>query len=204
MANVQFVHALDRSHGADVVIGQPMAGMQGHAGLANESPGLLEFIELFHLPGAAACQGILSGVKFHGRHLQRGGHVKLPQIGIEEETNGDACVFESADDFDRFFSLADDIQAAFGRDLFTAFRHEGHLIRPYLAGDRQHARLAGHFQVELDGHGLAEDLQIAILNVAAILAEVNRDAVVPPNSDIAAAQTGSGSKVRRAWRTVAT
>ena len=43
----------------------------------------------------------------------------------------------------------------------------------------QDFRLAGHLQVQLDGDGLAEDAQVAVGDMAAVLAEVEGDAVGP-------------------------
>ena len=103
-----------------------------------------------------------------------------------------------------FCSLTGDVQAALGCNLFTTFGHERDLVRLDLAGDRQHLGIAGHFEVEFDGDGLAEDPQITVLNVAAVLAKMDGNAVGAAQFGQAAAQTGSGSKVRRAWRTVAT
>ena len=40
-------------------------------------------------------------------------------------------------------------------------------------------RVAGHFQVELHGDRFAEDPQVAVLDVAAVFAEVQGDAVGP-------------------------
>lgn len=204
MADVQFVHAVDSGHGTYVVIGQSMTGVQAHSGLANELSRLLELLEFFLLPAAATGQGILSGVKFDGRHVQCGGHLKLSRVRIEEKADGDPRLFEAADDFLRLFLLTGDVQAALGCNLLTTFGYERDLIRLDLAGDRQHRGITSHFEVEFDGDCLAENPQITVLNVAAILAKVNGNAVVPPNSDMAAAQTGSGSKVLRASRTVAT
>ena len=50
--------------------------------------------------------------------------------------------------------------------------------------------VAGHFQVQLDGDRLAEDPQVAVLDVAAVLAEVEGDAVGP-------AQFGQGGRPDR-------
>ena len=104
----------------------------------------------------------------------------MPRVGIEKEADGNARIFELTNDIGRLLPLGNDIQTAFGRHFFTAFRHECRLVRLYLAGDRQHLALAGHLQVKFDGHCLAEDPQIALLNVAAILAEMEGDAVGPP------------------------
>ncbi len=41
----------------------------------------------------------------------------------------------------------------------------------------KHAGIAGHFQIELDRDGLPQDAQVALLDVAAVFAEVERDAV---------------------------
>ena len=47
-------------------------------------------------------------------------------------------------------------------------------------GDRQDGRLDGHLQVEPHLHGLPEQAQVAVLDVPAVLAEMDGDPVGAP------------------------
>ena len=76
-------------------------------------------------------------------------------------------------------ALAADVEPAFGGDFLALFGHQRGLIGLHLAGDGEDFRLAGHFQVELHGDRFAEDPQVAVGDVAAVLAEVEGDAVGP-------------------------
>jgi len=73
--------------------------------------------------------------------------------------------------------VARDVQAAFGGDFLASLGDERGLVGPGAAGDFDDLVVAGHFQVELDGDRFAEHGQVAILDVAPVFAEVDRDAV---------------------------
>ena len=83
--------------GLDIVIGQAVAGVQGHAGLADQPPGLLELLQFRRLLGARPGQGVLAGVQLDGVGLQAGGHLDLPRVGIEEQADGNAGVGKRPD-----------------------------------------------------------------------------------------------------------
>ena len=57
--------------------------------------------------------------------------------------------------------------------------HERDLVGPRLDRDRHDRRLDGHLQVKPGPDGLAEDMQVAVLDMAAIFAEMDRDPVRP-------------------------
>ena len=69
------------------------------------------------------------------------------------------------------------VETALRRQLLTAFRHQGGFIRFDGAGNVNDGIGRGHFQIQPMRNDPAQEIQIAILNVASILAEVNGDAV---------------------------
>ena len=73
--------------------------------------------------------------------------------------------------------LADHVQAPLGRQLGPTLGDESELVGASFEGDRHDRRIDGQFQVEPALHGLAEQPEVAVLDVAAILAEVDRDPV---------------------------
>ena len=108
-----------------------------------------------------------------------GAGVDLAVVGIEKQAHDDAGVLEPADGVGHFSARADDIQPALGRHLFAALGHERGLVRRRVAGDLQHVVRAGQLQIDRHGHRLHQHAQIALLNMAAILAQVDRDRVGP-------------------------
>jgi hypothetical protein len=73
--------------------------------------------------------------------------------------------------------VGDDVEAPLRRNLLALLRHECHLIGFHVAGDLDHRRSDRGLEVELHLHRAAQDLEIAILDVATVLAEVHRDGV---------------------------
>jgi len=57
------------------------------------------------------------------------------------------------------------------------FRHETNLVGVNLLGNRDNLRHVGHFEIEARANGLADQSNIAILNVPAIFPQMNRNAV---------------------------
>ena len=102
------------------------------------------------------------------------------------------------------FLMRDHVEAALGGQLLAAFGNQRRLVGLDLAGDVDDGVDRGHFQVEAVGHDLAQQADVAILDVAAVFAQVHGDAVGAAEKASTAAATGSGSCARRAWRTVAT
>ena len=70
-----------------------------------------------------------------------------------------------------------DVQSAFGGDLAFLFRHKCGLIRAKLEGYPNHFGSCGHFQIQPGRHRLAQPAHIAVLNMPAVSAQVDRDAV---------------------------
>ena len=73
--------------------------------------------------------------------------------------------------------LRNDVQPALGRDLMPAFGHQHRHFRLDAARDRHHLVGRGHLKVELDVRELAQPAHILVLDMAAVFAQVHRDAV---------------------------
>ena len=72
---------------------------------------------------------------------------------------------------------AQDVEPALGGALLALLRHQRHHVRLDLARDAHHLVGGGHLEVEHAAHRLAQQAHVAILDVAAIFAQVHGDAV---------------------------
>ena len=73
--------------------------------------------------------------------------------------------------------LPGDVEAAFRRQLLAAFRHQAAVGRPMLDGKLDHRVRHGHLEIDARLHGAQQQLDVARLDVAPVLAQVHRDAV---------------------------
>jgi hypothetical protein len=141
--------------------------------------GAAERFEFGLLGGAGSRAGVLAGVELDGFDAEFFCEVDLLWVGVEEQAYSDAGGFQFVDRAGDGFAVADDVETALGGDFFAAFGDERCLIGANVASDRDDIFRGGEFQVQLDGHRLAEDAEVAVLNVAAVFAEVEGDAVGP-------------------------
>jgi len=85
------------------------------------------------------------------------------------------------------------------------FRHQGALLRSGFDRDFDNLVIEGHFQVERGLDRAAQHLEVAVLDMAPVFAQVDRDLISAAQFRPARRRLpGSGSTARRAWRTVAT
>src|SRR5262249_26158280 len=69
------------------------------------------------------------------------------------------------------------VEPALGGPLLAPLGHEGHDVGPEAPRDAHHVRGRGHLEVQDRPHRLPQELEVAVLQVPAILAEVTGDAV---------------------------
>ena len=110
---------------------------------------------------------------------QLDGGLDLPGVGIDEQSDLDARVAAARQRLGDPVALAGHVEASLGRQLLAALGHERHLVGPDLQGQGDHAGLDGQLQVEPDLHGLPQQAQVAVLDVPAVFAEMDRDHVGP-------------------------
>ena len=178
MADVQFRDAFQFGDGADVVVRQAVAGVERQAAFAHHArgPGERRPVRADRgLPSAArayapVCSSTASAPSSAASStcFGSGSRNRLTMMPASRKRRTASATA---------VAVADRVEAPFGGHFLASLRHERGLIGPDAAGDRQHVFVAGQFEIQLDRHGLAENFQIAILDMAAIFAEVDRDAV---------------------------
>jgi hypothetical protein len=129
-------------------------------------------------------------MEFCGLNGQIDRRVDLPGAWIDKERHGNPSIVEPAYCLSRGGSMRQDVEAALGGDFLPAFGNERHLIRLDPAGDIDHLRCNRAFQIEFDLHRASQHLQIPVLDVASVLAEVHGDC-------IGTAQLGQGGGPHR-------
>ena len=74
-------------------------------------------------------------------------------------------------------AIGNDVESAFGRELPVALGHKRHLVWTDPCCDRGHLRRRGHLDVQLRRDDLAQHLDVPIVDVPPVAAEVDRDAL---------------------------
>ena len=120
-----------------------------------------------------------SGVDFADRKATIRGRFDLMLLSINEGTDRNAGFGESRHDCSQAVLLACHIEAALGRDLVAALRDQHGRVRLDVQGDLHHLVRCGHLEVERHSHSLSESMDVVVLNVSAILAEVACDSACP-------------------------
>ncbi len=88
-------------------------------------------------------------------------------------------VLELADRPSHPIPRAGDVESALGGDLLAAFRDERGLIRADVGRNVDHFVIAGQLEIQGDGDRFPQQADVAILDVAAVLAEMKCDPVGP-------------------------
>ena len=116
-------------------------------------------------------------MQFHCLRSQMAHGFDLLKVRVQKQTDVDAGLPQSLDRLGNLGLIGDDVQPSLGRHLLPPFRYERSLIRPHATGDVDHRRLARQFHVQFARHRFTQQSQITVLDVAAILAQVNGNPV---------------------------
>ena len=95
----------------------------------------------------------------------------------DEQTRANPRVVESDDPFAQALGVVTNIETAFGRDLLPPFGDQRHLMRPQTRRDREHFVRASHLEVEYRRDRRCETLDVDVLNVPPVFAEMRGDPV---------------------------
>ena len=109
--------------------------------------------------------------------LEFGGGFELAFIWGDEEGDVRAIGGEGADGGAQGVELAGGIEAAFGGEFLAALGYEANFVRVDFEGDFDDVGVVRHFEVHAGGEGFPEGIDVVILNMAAVFAEVDGDAV---------------------------
>jgi hypothetical protein len=176
-ADVQLFHLRQRGYAPHIGVVEAVAGVNAQAELPGRSGRRAQGEELTHEGGASFGVGVTPGVQLDGVGADVTCSEQRLFIRIDEERDADTGALERLDGGGDGVAIAGHIQAALCRELFALFRDEADLVRLERAGKCDHLFRAGHLEIEVDGDGLMDQLYIPVLDVTAILAQVDRDLV---------------------------
>jgi len=150
----------------------------------------LKLLVLLGSLGVGKCPGVQ--LYSFGSELFRG--LDLAFIGFDEHAHPHPGGLEAPDSGFELFEVADDIQAAFGGDLLAAFGNHANILGQNPQGNLEDLCGVAHFQVKLGNDARPEPLDIAVLDMATIRAEMGCNAM----GSRAFANTGRRDQIRLA------
>jgi hypothetical protein len=101
----------------------------------------------------------------------------LARLGVDEHARRNARAREPPDDLAHMCKPSGHVEPTFGRELLPAFGHQHGAVGLHLGGDGHHLVGGRHLEVQSGLHGRAQGAHVGVLHVAAILAQMNGDAV---------------------------
>jgi len=119
----------------------------------------------------------VSGVDLHDRRADRHGCLDLARVGVDEQRHAHARLGERRAVVGQGRHGAGRVQPTLGGQLLAPLGHEAALVGPDVARDRQHLGGRGHLQVHPRLQAAGEQAHVTVLDVAAVLAQVQRDRV---------------------------
>ncbi len=131
----------------------------------------------FGLGGLALRFGVGAGMQLDDRRAGAGSGFDLRGIGVDEQRHADAGLGQQADRVRHRRQGAGHFQPALGGQLGAFFRHQADVIGLDRAGDLQHFRRHRAFQVHAGAQPRPDGVDVGVLNVAAVFAQMQRDQV---------------------------
>jgi hypothetical protein len=165
-----------------------MARIESHAAIPNRLAGKSDLLELSrHRQSLGISTLSVKGMRVGtGMNLTDLGsdpssRLDLPGVCVDKHTGHDASLGEfangSTNPFTTSCQLSCDIQATLSRYLMAALRHEHRHLGLEGARNPNHLVSSGHLEIELNVREVAQTAHILILNMAAILAQMDGNAV---------------------------
>jgi hypothetical protein len=103
----------------------------------------------------------------------------LLHVGADEQRHADPGRLQFRDDRHQVVVLPHHVEPALGGELLPPLRHDAGGVRPRLQRDVDHLAGCSHLEVQRLGQLRLQPRDIIIADVAAILAQMRRDAVGP-------------------------
>ena len=177
MADVQFVNALDRCHGFDVVIMQTMPGIDDQALRQTKRHAVRHALQFLSNFGRGLGISVTPGVQLDGRRTNALRSSDLAFVSIDEQRHFAADLRQTLDRCPDAFFLPRYIQTAFSGQLLTGFRHQADVRRTDALGERHHFFGDAHFKVHASLQHILEQQHVALLNVPTVFTQVHGDAI---------------------------
>ena len=191
VADIQFDDLGDARDRRDVLVMQPMPGVDHEAQIMAIGCRVHDSIQ-FALLRSAVRVRVATGVQFHDRGPGRHGSVELRAVRVDEHRYADAAVGEFCAGVPQLVQLARNVKAAFGSQFLAFLRHQADVRRPDTPRNRDHLVGDGHLEVHVRAHDLVDLVEIMILDVPPVFAQVHRDAV-------GATSLGNLRRLGRSW-----
>ena len=120
---------------------------------------------------------IAPGVQFNGHRSQLLRLLNHRLVRVNEQRGADAGCGQPGQRGAQPLRVARDVQPALSRHFFAALRHQGHLVRAQPFGDAEHLIGARHLEVERGTNDGEQGVEVGVLDMTAVLAQVRGDAV---------------------------
>ncbi len=121
----------------------------------------------------------MPGMDLDHWHTNGSGCLDLGQIGIDKQRDPDTGISQLGAKLTQPLLVPYNIKPTFSGQLLTPLRDETAIGRPNAAGDGGHLRGDGHLQVHPRLQKIAQHLDIAILDMAPVFAQMQGDRVRP-------------------------
>jgi hypothetical protein len=176
VADIEFVQVGYGEEFADIVGRDAVAGVDDQPGLVSHDGSGDEF---FYFDGAGWAEGIRegAGVKFDHFRARPGGGGDLAGFGIDEQADFKARLLALPGGGGHDGFTAGHVQSSFGGDFLTVFRDEADDVGPHVEGDGDDFRGQSHFEIDSRRDIFPHEVDIGILDVTAVFAQVNGDLV---------------------------
>src|SRR2546426_3217120 len=170
VSDVELLDLGDGGDGLDVPVGEAVAGVDGEARGAGMGGGAAQRAE-----GAVALApraGVPPGVQLDGRHAERVRPVDRDAVGVDEQADPDIGVLQAANRIADSGVAGPQREAALGGDLLAPLRDERRLEGLHAARNANDLAMSAELEVEDGGDGAGERADVRVLDVAAVLAQM--------------------------------
>ncbi len=174
VTDVQLFDALNGGHRPDIVHGQTVSGVHGEAERAAVQRGDPQALECARIIRG---MGVRSGVQFHGVRTDAVSGGDGLDGGIDKQTTTHPGAFQSRYGECQLCDVPHDVQSSFCGYFHASFGYQSHLLRAQSFSQGEHLVQRGALQVEDGANGCGESLDIVVLHVASVFAQMGGNAI---------------------------
>ena len=167
----------DCCNGCDVLIVEPVACMNGQTDGAGRNTGRAYAFQFSGTLLGAAGIRIGPGMQLHNRRARGNASFDLRRIRIDEQRHANPTRRKRRAGIANPVLLRYDIETAFGRQFLAALRHQATIGRLRIGRNGDHGVGDCHFQIDSCQQTLLHQREIALLDMSAVFAQMNRDTV---------------------------
>ena len=176
MADVELLDFADSGDRPDVLVVETMPGVHPDAEPGRVTCTVLQLAKR-NTRRVAPAMRIASRVQLDRGHPECMCRLDAGRIGIDEEADVNARVPKPSHGVGEARPAAGDVETALGGDLLAPLRNDRRLVRPQAACERDDVRAGGELEVEHRPHRGREPLDVVVLDVTAVFAQVHGDSV---------------------------